>query len=111
MPKRRRKTIFASDCDNILNHETKGHLKIYIFHVQYIMLYILIQVNEGIAKLVTLMVKGHLNKVMVFNAIPVLYCDNPLTMKHLNIFYILYSPPIHHQIHVFKIICSPFNMI
>ncbi len=39
---------------------------IYIFHVQYIMLYILIQVNEGIAKLVTLMVKGHLNKVLEF---------------------------------------------
>jgi hypothetical protein len=26
MPKCRRKTIFASYCDNILNHETKGHL-------------------------------------------------------------------------------------
>jgi hypothetical protein len=38
----------------------------YIFHVQYIMSYILIQVNEGVAKLVTLMVKGHLNKVMEF---------------------------------------------
>jgi hypothetical protein len=30
------------------------------------MLYILIQVNENIAKLVTLMVEGHLNKVMEF---------------------------------------------
>ncbi len=30
------------------------------------MSYILIQVNENIAKLVTLMVKGHLNKVMEF---------------------------------------------
>ncbi len=35
-----------------------------IFHVQYIMPYILIQINEGIAKLVTLMIEGHLNKVM-----------------------------------------------
>jgi len=26
MPKRRRKTILASYYDNILNHETKGHL-------------------------------------------------------------------------------------
>jgi hypothetical protein len=45
-----------------------GILKILIlkFHVQYIMLYILIQVNESIAKLVTLMVEGHLNKVMEF---------------------------------------------
>jgi len=84
---------------------------IYILHVQYIMLYILIQVNEGIAKLVTLMVKVHLTKSWNLNAILVSYCDNPLTMKHKNIFYILYSPQIHHQIHVFKIICSPFNMI
>ncbi len=74
------------------------------------MLYILIQVNEGIVKLVTLMVKGQLNKVIKFKC-NVSYCDNPLTMKHMNIFYILYSPPIHHQIHVFKIICSPFYMI
>jgi hypothetical protein len=29
-----------------------------LFHVQYIMPYILIQINESIAKLVTLMVKG-----------------------------------------------------
>jgi len=64
MPKRKRKAILTSYCDNILNHETKGH--IYILHVQYIMLYILIQVNEGVAKLVTLMVKVHLNKVMEF---------------------------------------------
>ncbi len=28
--------------------------------------YILIQINESIAKLVTLMVQGHLNKVMEF---------------------------------------------
>jgi hypothetical protein len=37
-----------------------------IFHFQYIMPYILIQVNESIAKLVTLMVEGDLNKVMEF---------------------------------------------
>ncbi len=37
-----------------------------MFHVQYIMPYILILVNESIAKLVTLMVKGHLNKVIEF---------------------------------------------
>jgi hypothetical protein len=29
------------------------------------MLYILIQINEGIAKLVTLMVESHLNKAMI----------------------------------------------
>jgi hypothetical protein len=43
----------------------KDFLK-YIFHVQYIMPYILIQINEGIAKFFTLMVEGHLNKVMEF---------------------------------------------
>jgi hypothetical protein len=36
----------------------KTNNNIYIFHVQYIMSYILIQVNESIAKLVTLMVHG-----------------------------------------------------
>jgi hypothetical protein len=41
MPKRRRKVILASYCDNILNHETKGHLKyLYIpcsiYHVVHI---------------------------------------------------------------------------
>jgi hypothetical protein len=33
---------------------------------QYIMPYILIQINEGIVKLVTLMLKGHLNKIIKF---------------------------------------------
>jgi hypothetical protein len=44
----------------------KNYIYIYIYHVQYIMPYILIQVNEGITKSITLMVKGHLNKVMQF---------------------------------------------
>jgi len=44
----------------------QGHFFLKKFHVQYIMPYILIQVNEGITKLVTLMVEGHLNKVMEF---------------------------------------------
>ncbi len=37
-----------------------------MFHAHYIMLDILIQINEGIAKFFTLMVKGHLNKVTMF---------------------------------------------
>ncbi len=61
-----RKSIFASYCNNILNHETKGHFKKQLFHFQYIILYILIQVNKGVAKLVTLVVEGHLNKGMEF---------------------------------------------
>jgi hypothetical protein len=69
IPKLRRKTIFASYCDNILNLERKGYLKKYLFHAQYNMPYILIQVNDNIAKFFTLMVEGHLNKVMEFNAI------------------------------------------
>jgi hypothetical protein len=35
----------------------------YLFHVQYIMPYILIQVDESIAKLVTLMVEINFNKL------------------------------------------------
>jgi hypothetical protein len=38
----------------------------YLFRVQYIMPYILIQINESIAKLVTLMVESHLTKIMEF---------------------------------------------
>jgi hypothetical protein len=41
----------------------------YLFHAHYMMPNILIQINEGIAKFFTLMVKGHLNKVMKLNAI------------------------------------------
>ncbi len=37
-----------------------------MFHARYTMLDILIQINEGIAKLFTLIVKGHLNKVTKF---------------------------------------------
>jgi hypothetical protein len=66
IPKSRRKAVLASYYDNILNHETKGYFFKYLFHVQYNMPYILIQVNEGIAKVVTLIVEGHLNKVMEF---------------------------------------------
>jgi hypothetical protein len=41
----------------LLDNNTKTFLK-YLFHPQYIVLYILIQINEGIAKLITLMVEG-----------------------------------------------------
>jgi hypothetical protein len=58
LAKPRRKIIPVSFCDNIVNHETKTYLKKYLFHAHYIIPYISIQVNEGITKLVTLMVKG-----------------------------------------------------
>ncbi len=45
------------------------------------------------------------------NAIHVSYGDNSLTMKHKNILKIFDSPLIHHEIHVFKTIYSPYNMI
>jgi hypothetical protein len=32
-------------------------------------------------------------------------------MKHKNIFYIFDSTPIHHEIHIFKIIYSDYSMI
>jgi len=38
----------------------------YLFHVQYNMPSILIQVNESISKFFALMVEGHFNKVMEF---------------------------------------------
>ncbi len=66
IPKPRKETIPASYYNNILNHETEGYFLKYWFHVQYSMPYILIQIIEGIAKFFTLMVKGHLNKVMEF---------------------------------------------
>ncbi len=56
--KPRRKTIPTSFGDNIINHETKDFLKRYLFHAHYIMLYILIQVNEGNAKFFTLNLEG-----------------------------------------------------
>jgi hypothetical protein len=39
--------------------------------------YIFIQVNEGIAKFFTLMVEGHLNKVMEFKRIIMGYLHSP----------------------------------
>jgi hypothetical protein len=45
------------------------------------------------------------------NVILVSYCDNSLTMKRESIFLISDFLPIHHEIHVFKIIYSPYNMI
>jgi hypothetical protein len=56
LPKPRKKTIPTSFCDNIVNHETKKSFKRYLFHVHYIILDILIQVNEGIVMFFTLMV-------------------------------------------------------
>jgi hypothetical protein len=50
------KTIHAPYYDNILNHDTNEYILKKLFHVQYIMPYIMIKVIEDIAKLVTLMV-------------------------------------------------------
>jgi hypothetical protein len=59
-----------------------------------------------------LMVKGKpWAKLKSLNLIPASNCDNSITMKHKNIFKILDSLPIYHEIHVFKNICSPYNMI
>jgi hypothetical protein len=43
----------------------------YLFYVQYIVHYILIQVNEGIAKLVTLMVEGFEQSFKSLNVITI----------------------------------------
>jgi hypothetical protein len=53
----------------------------YLLYVQYIVSYILIQVNEGIVKLVTLMVKGFEQSFKNLNVIPIWYCDNSLTIN------------------------------
>jgi hypothetical protein len=66
LTKPRRKAIPTSFCDNIVNQETKNIFLRYLFHAHYIMPNILIQINEGIAKFFTLMVKCHLNKVIKF---------------------------------------------
>jgi len=79
IPNPKRKAILALYCDNILNHETKGFFKKYLFHAQYNMPYILIQVNESIAQFFALMVKGHLNKVMKFK------CDTYIIMGYLHL--------------------------
>jgi hypothetical protein len=57
LAKPRRKAIPKSFYNNIVNHETKTFFKRYLFHVHYIMLDILIQLNEGNAKFFTLMVE------------------------------------------------------
>ncbi len=56
--KHKRKTIFAPYYDNILNHDTNEYILKYLFHVQYIMPYIMIKITKDIAKLVMLMVEG-----------------------------------------------------
>jgi hypothetical protein len=59
----------------------------YLFHVQYNMPYILIQINENITKFFTLLVKGHLNKVMEFNMQYLHHHEIfAFTMKHKNVF-------------------------
>jgi hypothetical protein len=58
LPKPRKKLILAPYCDNILNHDTNEYFKKYLFHVQYIMPYVVIEINGDIAMLVTLMVEG-----------------------------------------------------
>jgi len=78
IPKPRRKAMLASYCNNNLNHETKGYFLKYLFNDQYNMPYILIQINESIAKFFTLMVEGHLNKVMEFK------CNTYIIMRYLN---------------------------
>jgi hypothetical protein len=57
LTKPRRKAIPTSFYDNIINHETKECFVKYLFHAYYIMPDILIQINEGIAMLFTLIVK------------------------------------------------------
>jgi hypothetical protein len=58
LTKLRRQTILTSFCNNIGNHETKKYFLTYLFHAHYMMLDILMQGNEGIAKFFTLMLEG-----------------------------------------------------
>jgi hypothetical protein len=69
--KPRRKVVLASYCNNILNHKTKGYFLKYLFYVQHNMPYILIQINEGIAKFFTLMEKVIQTKLWSLNAMHV----------------------------------------
>jgi len=67
--------------------------------------YILIQVNESITKFFIVMVEGPFEQSY---GVQMQYMHHhgifAFTMKHKNIFEILDSPPIYHEIHVFKII-------
>jgi hypothetical protein len=56
--KPRRKAILPSYCDNMLNHEMKGYFLKHLFPAQYNVSYLLIQINESIAKFFTLMLEG-----------------------------------------------------
>jgi hypothetical protein len=73
--------------------------------------YILIQVNESIAKILTLLVKGYLNIVMNFKYNTYIIMGYLHSPWNNNIWKIFDSLPIYHEIHVFKIIYSPYNMI
>ncbi len=77
LPKPKRKLIPAPYSDNNLNHDTNKYLKKNLFHVQYIMPYVVIKINGDIAMLVTLMLEGIIwRKLWSLNAIPTSYCDN-----------------------------------
>jgi hypothetical protein len=69
LTKPKKQAIPTSFCDNIVNHEKKECFFKYLFHVHYIMLNMLVQINEAIAKFFTLMVEGYLNKIMEFKCI------------------------------------------
>jgi hypothetical protein len=76
--------VWKGFCYNLKNHSRQTYLPLFtlgihkvtmehneifknnLFHVQYIMLYILIQVNDNIEKLVRLMVEDCWKKIMEF---------------------------------------------
>jgi hypothetical protein len=78
LTKPRRKKIPTSFCDNIVNLETKEFFLKSSFHAHYIMLNILIQINEGIAKFLKLTIECHLNKVMEFK------CNTCIILEYLH---------------------------
>jgi len=113
IPKPRRKAILTSYCDNILNHETKGFINkkipCSIYHALHI--------DSNKWKYCKV---GHIDgrrtwaNLKSLNAIPTLCCDNSLTMKYKNFFKYFIPPtlpPPYHEVHVFQIICSSYNMI
>jgi hypothetical protein len=83
LTKPRRKAIPTSFYDNIINHETKELFLRYLFHAHYIILDILIQVNEGIIVLLQNFVEIKPYTINVTNiAIHSFTCANKFTLVH-----------------------------
>jgi hypothetical protein len=81
--KPKKKVIPTSFCNNIVNHETNELFLRYLFHAHYIILDILIQVNEGIVITLQNFVEVKPYTINVADiAIPSFTCTNNFALVH-----------------------------